>query len=86
MTDDELIEEVMARSDRMANVIVAALNAIEDKEHSCLVAVLTFQRMAAYAALCLGMSKQRFETSAGYVFDKTKEAVEQGEFVPTVKH
>jgi hypothetical protein len=86
MTDDEIMTEMMARSDRMANAIGETLNAMEEQEQSYSVAVLTFQRMAAYAALCLGVSRQQFETSAGYLFDKTKEAMEAGEFVPPVKH
>jgi hypothetical protein len=86
MTDDELMTEMMNRSDRMANAIGTALNDMDHQDHSYSVAVLTFQRMAAYAALCLGVSRQQFETSAGYLFEKTKEAMEAGEFVPPVKH
>ena len=86
MTDQDIIDDAMTRSDKMANTIAAAMNAMPEQEHSYSVAVLTFLRMGSYAALCLGMSRRQFEQSAGEIFARSKAALEQDDIVPTVKH
>lgn len=86
MTDEEIITEMLARSDAMANTIAKSLNALPDHEHNFSVAVMTFLRMGSYAALRLGMPREHFEASAGEIFDRSKAAMLRDDYIPTVKH
>jgi hypothetical protein len=85
MTEDEALAEMMARSDELAEYLAGAMDEspCRDKTHS--VAVVTFLRLAAFAALRMGMPGGVFAKTAVEIFRGSHDAMEQEGTLP-VKH
>ena len=85
MNEKDAMDEVLELSDVLASHIAKAMEQLPEADRSFSLAVVTFHRMSAYAALCMGMSREHFLSAAAQIYDGSLKAMEEQGTKP-VKH
>ena len=83
----DTIAELLELSDVLASHIAKAMEQLPEQDRSFSLAMVTFHRMSAYAALCMGLEREHYLRAAADIYDGSKKAADiHGMTSPPMKH
>lgn len=85
MNENDAMDELLELSNTLAGYVTKAMQQLPEADRSFTLAVVTFHRMSAHAALCMGMSRENFLSAAAQIYDGSLKAMEEQGTKP-VKH